>query len=236
MVTTLTLAEEYQAQGVIHLPAFFAGDILRQLTAEVDRVTAENSKVGQHHPWLGPWLDEAEYRRQPVTLMSFHHLHLDSPYWRQTMTSASIRALMSHLMGSDDVELCRATVITKPPETGAPFPLHQDGAYVDLPPQYVQAIVYLDDMTEHNGPIRFLAGSHQQGLIPHCTEGKKHLPLDQYPIEQATPLMAKAGDLVCFSPWIVHGSMPNRSAQIRLTVRLGYAAAGSHQVYVVGQS
>ena len=224
MVTTVTLAEEYQAQGFVHVPAFFVGRVLQQLIAEVDRVTA--TEPTPRGPWLGPWLDEAEYRRRPVTLTTIHHLHLLSPYWREMMTSDSIRALMGSLVGCDDVELCRATIITKPPETGAPFPLHQDGAYIDMAPHYVQAVVYLDDMTEENGPIRFLAGSHRQGLLPHSTEGKRHLPLDTYSLEQATPILAKAGDIVCFSPWAVHGSDRNRSQQIRRTVRLGYAGHG----------
>ena len=220
---------------MIHLLAFFSADIVRRLTAEVDRLTAEDPKAGHHKVWLGPWLDEAKYRRQPPTLMSIHHVHIKSPYWREIMASPSIRALMSDLLSVPNVELCRATIITKPPETGAQFPLHQDGAYVDLPPQYVQAMVYLDDMTEDNGPIRFLAGSHRQGLLPHCADGKKHLPLDAYPVERAMPLMAKAGDFVCFSPWLVHGSMPNHSAQIRRTVRLGYASAGSHELRALDQ-
>ena len=42
--------------------------------------------------------------------------------------------------------------------------------------------------------------------------------IDQYPIEKATPVECKAGDVVFFHYFTLHGSMPNRSDRTRKTV------------------
>jgi ectoine hydroxylase-related dioxygenase (phytanoyl-CoA dioxygenase family) len=42
--------------------------------------------------------------------------------------------------------------------------------------------------------------------------------LDEFPIEQATVLEAEPGDVLFFHYCLIHGSMPNRSAQTRKTV------------------
>ena len=59
-------------------------------------------------------------------------------------------------------------------------------------------------------------GSHKQGYIEkHVHQGSHHLPMNEYPIDQATPVPMKAGDLLIFSYLTVHGSTPNTSDQWR---------------------
>ena len=40
----------------------------------------------------------------------------------------------------------------------------------------------------------------------------------EYPIEGSTPVEVKAGDVVFFSYFTVHGSLPNRSSKVRKSV------------------
>ena len=46
-------------------------------------------------------------------------------------------------------------------------------------------------------------------------KGSHYLPMNEYPIDQATPVSMKAGDLLIFSYLTVHGSTPNTSDQWR---------------------
>ena len=217
---TLSLREQYDRDGYLHVPRVFSGDLLEILTREVDRHCAD---VGASHrgAWQGPWLSQTDQ----VAMTTVHLLHMLSWTWYAALISPVMRGPVMAVLGVPDVQLHRASILAKPPGNGSPFPMHQDGAYFEnLPARYVNAVVYLDDMTPENGPLRFLPGSHRNGLIPHLTEGKKHLPLDQYPIEAGESVLANAGDVVLFSPWTVHGSMPNRSQMVRRTVRVGYGA------------
>jgi ectoine hydroxylase-related dioxygenase (phytanoyl-CoA dioxygenase family) len=44
------------------------------------------------------------------------------------------------------------------------------------------------------------------------------LPLDEYPVEDALPLPAKAGDVLFFSYLTIHGSGVNQSSEARTTL------------------
>ena len=69
------------------------------------------------------------------------------------------------------VELHHSTLHVKPPETGHPFPMHQDWAfYKHVDGRYVDVLVHLDDTRHENGEIRFLAGSHKQGALEHALD------------------------------------------------------------------
>ena len=58
----------------------------------------------------------------------------------------------------------------KPPQTGHPFPMHQDNPFYEhINGAYVDVLVHLDDTSHANGEIRFLDGSHKLGALQHIT-------------------------------------------------------------------
>jgi len=95
--------------------------------------------------------------------------------------------------------------------------MHQDYDYFPHKlDTMIAATLYLDDSETENGCLCVYPGSHQQGYIEkHVHQGSHHLPMDEYPIDQATPIPMKAGDLLIFSYLTIHGSTPNTSDQWR---------------------
>ena len=61
-------------------------------------------------------------------------------------------------------------------------------------------------------------GSFKNGPYDHIHKGGSHLPTEQYPVEQATPCPAEAGDVLFFSYLTIHGSGLNTSDQPRTTL------------------
>ncbi len=106
----------------------------------------------------------------------------------------------------------------KPPEKGAPFPMHQDYPY--FPHQndsMIAAIIHFDDAPLEKGCVRVIPGSHKLGPLP-ATAADHSLPHDKYPIEKATPCPAEAGDVLFFSYLTIHGSGMNTSGEARTTL------------------
>jgi ectoine hydroxylase-related dioxygenase (phytanoyl-CoA dioxygenase family) len=105
-----------------------------------------------------------------------------------------------------------------------PFYPHEDGRYVD-------ALVHLDNADEESGCIKFLAGSHKLGKLPHITgpDTAPHLPTDKFRLQDAVSVPAQAGDVVLFHLWTVHGSAVNHSGRWRRLVRLGFRDPRNHQ-------
>jgi hypothetical protein len=168
-----------------------------------------------------------------------HDLHFYAASWLAAVTRRDLVEAMSQLLaGADEpggapVELHHSTMHVKPPETGHPFPMHQDWAFYEHADyRYVDVLVHVDDTCHQNGEIRFLPGSHRLGPLHHITEfvndqGEKepctqHLPWSEFRIEDTVAVPARAGDIVCFNIHTIHGSFINQTARMRRLVRVGY--------------
>jgi phytanoyl-CoA hydroxylase len=180
--------------------------------------------------WTGPWRKkymDAETEKKSQ-LIGLHDMQFYSRPWLEAVTDRKLCGAMADILGPV-VELHHSTLHVKPPETGHPFPMHQDWAfYQHADGRYVDVLVHLDDTRHENGEIRFLAGSHKNGPLEHVTKDETgkgctpHLPSDQWSLKDTVPVPAKRGDVVIFNIFTVHGSYINTTDRNRRLVRVGY--------------
>jgi ectoine hydroxylase-related dioxygenase (phytanoyl-CoA dioxygenase family) len=144
------------------------------------------------------------------------------------------------LLGTDRCEqlLCQAHY--KMPNDGVAFDWHQDiqhrdkgrGTWRDVDGRgsFVQTILLVDDMTEENGPLEFLP----RDAAPRDARGwmLRGEPVDA---SRAVAVTGRAGDVLFFGPWAVHGSTPNRSSRPRRVLINGYAAPGANGRFYPGE-
>jgi phytanoyl-CoA hydroxylase len=230
----------YHEHGYLHVPAVFTPGEIQELSDEMDRLVQDWSFTDQG--WTGPWRQaymDPELEKK-VKLTAMHDLHFYSAAWCRAVTHPCMAEIMSDLLGPN-VSLHHSTMHIKPPQTGHPFPMHQDNPFYEHENgNYVDVLVHLDDTRHENGEIRFLDGSHKLGALPHVTtmpDGtpcSPHLPVDKYRLEDTVPVPAKRGDIVCFNIYTVHGSYINTTKQPRRLVRVGYCDPQNRQV--AGQS
>src|SRR5690606_3723386 len=83
----------------------------------------------------------------------------------------------------------------------------------------------LRDTTEEMGCVRAIPGSHKQGPIKHLGEAPFYLDMEEYPIDSATAVPAKRGDILMFNYLTIHGSNINASDKVRKTVLIQARAA-----------
>jgi hypothetical protein len=229
----------YQEQGFLHIPGVFSQAETDELATELDRLVQDWSFTSEG--WVGPWrqayMDPETEKKSKLTAM--HDLHLYSTTWMRAVTNPKLAEALSDLLGPN-VELHHSTMHIKPPQTGHPFPMHQDDPfYGHTNEKFIDVLVHLDDTSHANGEIRFLAGSHKNGALKHITETEDgpctpHLPTDEWKLEDTVPVPAKRGDVVLFCYYTVHGSYINTTKDPRRMVRVGYRDPHNDQVY--GQS
>jgi phytanoyl-CoA hydroxylase len=237
----------YHEHGYLHIPGVFTPQEARDLKTELDWMIRVWANVGVG--WTGPWRqalmnleDEAKSK-----LIAMHDLQYYSDVWMKAVTKPNLAECMSRLLAGENdgpdgapVELHHSTMHVKPPETGHPFPMHQDLAFYDHQDgRYVDVLVHLDDTCHANGEIRFIDGSHKLGPLKHITsftnaEGKTegctpHLPWEQFRLEDTVPVPAKAGDIVVFNIYTVHGSYMNTTGEMRRLVRVGFKHPDNRQ-------
>jgi phytanoyl-CoA hydroxylase len=223
----------YKEQGYLHIPGMFTPAETAELSEHLDWLI--ESWAMKDQGWTGPWRKkymDAETEKKSK-LIALHDLQYYSDAWARAVTNRKLAATMADLLGDGDgggpVELHHSTLHVKPPETGHPFPMHQDWAfYKHNDGRYVDVLVHLDDTRHENGEIRFIAGSHKAGALEHIVkdeEGKgctPHLPVEKYRLEDTVPVPAKKGDIVVFNIFTIHGSHVNVTDQMRRLVRIGY--------------
>jgi hypothetical protein len=98
--------------------------------------------------------------------------------------------------------------------------LHQDWNYTDEELYETYNVwIPLTDVTEENGALFFLPGSHlwfknqRSGSLPSARISHSHFPRSAVQI-----VNVKRGQVVLFDPAVFHGSMPNHSKQNRTIV------------------
>jgi phytanoyl-CoA hydroxylase len=227
--------DDFNENGYLRIPQIYTASEVEAMRIELDRLIQDwaTTNAGWSGPWRHVYMSPDVEQRSMLTHL--HDLHFYSEAWCRAVTNPRLAAAMSDLLGPN-VELHHTTLHVKPPETGMPFPLHQDSPFYQHEGfAYVDALVHLDDTNDENGCLRFVPGSHKKGHLEHITQNSSpHLPTDQWRLENTVPCPAEAGDVVAFSIYTVHGSFINRTDRWRRLVRLGYRDPMNKQL--AGQS
>jgi ectoine hydroxylase-related dioxygenase (phytanoyl-CoA dioxygenase family) len=217
----------YREHGYLRIPQIFTPEETAGLSDALDSLVREwaLTSPGWSGPWRRAYMDEATEKKSKLTAM--HDLQFYSAPWLAAVTHPRLVEAVSDILGPN-VELHHSTLHIKPPESGHPFPMHQDWPfYPHETDTYLDVLVHLDDTSHANGEIRFLDGSHKLGFLEHITKTPEgpcspHLPTDQYKLADTVAVPARRGDVVFFNINTIHGSYINTTDKPRRLVRVGY--------------
>ena len=147
-------------------------------------------------------------------------------------------ALVSQLTGARQFDQLINQAHFKRPGDAVTFEWHQDSIHrrygtelwtdVDGRGSFIETTTAIDPMTEDNGPLQFIPGSHTGGHIePDPQTGE--LPSGAYDPDDAVTLTMAPGDVALFGPFTIHGSGPNESDMPRRLFLNGYALPGANR-------
>ena len=199
---------QLEADGFLRVGPVLTADELAEARAHVDRVVAEQVRLG----------------KRPEYVIGVHVL---DDYFMRLACHSRLLDILEGVMGPDIV-LVSAHLLCKPPHDGHPVAWHQDGAFARIDPMtLVTLYLALDDCDAANGGMSMLPGSHRSGPARHdvIREGgntRKEIGrevLDAYPV---VPLELRAGECGLHLPWTIHGSGANRSDRRRGALPLRY--------------
>ena len=137
-------------------------------------------------------------------LIAMHDLQLYSQAWCAAVNKNTLCDAMADLIGPN-VELHHSTLHAKPPETGHPFPMHQDWAFYPHSNDDLLAVgVMLDDATDDNGPLMIVPGTHRGPVFDHHHDGRFCGAIDSVAAKldttRAVALTAPAGAIKPIEP------------------------------------
>ena len=202
----------YADNGYIILRGVFTkaemAEMRREMHALSDRL------VPNRGVWDPTW---TSVRTGKTSIKHCHDVQFHSAAATRLISDPRFTAPLQSLIGPN-IQLHHTKMFIKPPETGSPFPMHQDYHY--FPHQrdtMTAAVVHFDDAPIAKGCVRVVPGSHKLGALKPANEDNS-LEHERFPIEQATPCEAEAGDVLIFNYLTIHGSGVNVSDDFRTTM------------------
>ena len=217
-VADTAVGRRFAEQGYHLAKGVFDGGQIAELERDFDRIVAQISRTEENvnATWSGPEMDRLGAKG--LVVVHTHNVQQYSAAWLRAMTSPRFLDAAGEILG-EDIVLHHSKLFQKPPERGAPFPMHQDWSYFpSLHDSMIAAVVHVGRATDEMGCLRVVPGSHRAGRIEGSGGQGENEFLLAHPLEKATPCPAEPGDVLFFHYLTLHGSMPNRSSETRKTV------------------
>jgi phytanoyl-CoA hydroxylase len=225
--------EFYQTNGYLLVEGVIEPDEAAFLREETHALARRLAAAGDERVAFEGWGSAAKVTDLPRKLHHCHNPQFHSAAFARLIVDPRFTDRAADLIGPN-IQLHHTKMFIKPPEVGAPFPMHQDFPYFAHERHTMMAaIVHFDDAPLEKGCVRVVPGSHRNGPLGHIHEGGHHLPVEQFPVAEAVPCPAKAGDVLFFSYLTIHGSGVNLSDEARTTLLVQFRDPTDHPVHLV---
>ncbi|GGJ23608.1 phytanoyl-CoA dioxygenase family protein [Neoroseomonas lacus] len=225
--------ERFRENGFVLIPDLVPPDDLGALVAVTDRLMDGARHTDSHTDVLE--LDTG-HRREAPRIRRIKTPHSADPLFFDFARSAPLMQLVSAIVGPD-IRLSHSKINTKAGDNGSPIEWHQDWAFAPHTNMDMCIVaVMLDDCLADNGPLMVMPGSHRGPLLEHHDGdgyfvGAIDIARDGVDLDQAVPLIGRAGSISIHHPMAIHGSAPNRSGRMRRMMFLEYAAADAFPLF-----
>lgn len=202
---------QFRRDGFVCLPGFLAADDVQGLREHLDLFIRDRvPEMPRQHVFF-------EDRSDPSSLKQLQELFRYDDFFHGLMFGSRFESVAEALLGGD-VRGVNLQYFNKPPRIGRATPPHQDGFYFMLEPaEAVTMWLALDAADEENGCVRYLQGSHQQGMRPHgrtttlgFSQGISDYSFHDRQLETACP--ANPGDLLVHHAMTIHRADANTSS------------------------
>ena len=142
---------------------------------------------------------------------------------------------VEELLGPN-ILLYSTSFVFKEPKSKAHISWHQDLTYWGFnDDKQIAAWIALTDVTEENGCMYMIPGSHKNGQLSHKTTSDKHnllhhgQTIENASKEDAVSLPLRAGEASLHHGWTMHTSYPNQSNERRIGLTVNYISTDMYQ-------
>lgn len=205
------LLKAYDNQGYVRIPGFLDQTAVEDIRANMKRFIVEELPKLPHSEVF------YENKQDRSTLKQIAKIHQWDDYFQRLFLKGRFFDLAEQLMGRAVVGV-NLQYFDKPPVIGAPTPPHQDCFYWKITPmEGLTMWLALEAVDEENGCVRYISGSHRQGMRMHGKSGTLGFSqgILDYSAEDRLnemPISAQAGDLLVHHALAIHRADGNRSA------------------------
>ena len=232
----MTRKSSFEEDGFIAVPGFCEADELQSIESALARF------IDEVLPSLPSEEVFYEDKGDQTTLKQIQRMHEHDEFFAVFFERKP--AQLAEVLLGEPVIGKNMQYFNKPPGIGKATPAHQDGQYFMLQPCHALTMwLALDPVDEENGCVRYLGGSHHDGLRSH--ERTNTLGFSQGIVDfgkketrEEVPCPAHPGDLLAHHALTIHRADANLS-RTRSRRALGFIFYGessredkvAHEVY-----
>jgi|UniRef100_UPI00378377A2 phytanoyl-CoA hydroxylase len=222
-INNTELLAEYENDGVVRVPQFLSADEVAAVRAELDRYIRDDLAVQP--------VDARTFEKDEKTVRNLWRLEKYNTFFRQLGERTDILAFIAPFVHGEPL-LVGVETFNKPARIGSGVPYHQDNAYFcQTPPDMLTVWIAIDAVTEANGPVFFVKGSHKEGMQPTKPSGVRGNSIGMVdpstvPLSEQFCGLLAPGDATIHQCETIHHSAPNTTDFSRLGLLLVYR--GSH--------
>ena len=206
------LQADFARQGYVSIPGFFAGDELAEL------IEHKNRFIRDIAPSLPPEQAFYEDKNDAATRKQTHQMYEHDDYFKSLMFGGRFEKLAALLL-DEPVVGKNMQYFNKPPGVGQATPPHQDGYFFKLKPnKAVTMWMSLEEVTEAQGCVRYVQGSHRLGMRHHAKSGvlgfSQHILDFPQPndLEHEIAFPCDAGHLIVHHSLTIHWAQRNETS------------------------
>lgn len=204
------LQAPFERDGFVSLPGFFDDEELERVRSELARFRRD---VVPTMPVAEVYFED---KHDPTSVKQLQQLGRHDAFFDALGREGKLPRLAEALLGEPG-ELRNVQFFDKPAGLGRPTPPHQDGAYFPIQPKHAVTMwLALEDVGEEQGCVRYVRGSHRQGLREHTRSStlgfSQHIA--DYDADSRTREVAfpcRAGHLLAHHSLTIHRAAGNRS-------------------------
>ncbi|MBJ37042.1 MAG: phytanoyl-CoA dioxygenase [Gammaproteobacteria bacterium] len=217
---------QYEQDGYTFVRGVLEPHVLQQLRDVTDRIIESAAEVAEHTNVLDL---EASHTPERPRVRRIKQPHLVDDFYRDLAGYQPVMDALIPLMGEHIRLRAGGKINIKAPTYGSPVEWHQDWAFYPHTNQSVLAVgILLDDMTEENGPLQVVPGTHRGPVLDHHSHGAFCGAINaadpDLDVSSAVTVTGKAGDMSIHHARLIHGSAMNTSTQPRRVLFFEYAA------------
>lgn len=219
MMNSISAHTDFKQNGFAIFPAMFADSELDALTAEVESLRSPKDIAGMRNLLIRSAVIKA-FASSGVALRLAHELLQSEP--------RPVRAILFDKTADTNWYVTWHQDLSIPVQARieidgyGPWSIKDGVAHVQPPAEVLEQMVslrvHLDACPVNNGAIKFVAGSHRQGImesdqVAQCRDN-----------QQQTICPAERGDVIAMRPLILHSSATSHVAAHRRVLHLEYAS------------
>lgn len=221
----MDIRQIYQQNGVVVIPNVFTEKECDKIKSAAYDVKDEHIKAAgyPHQP------SETAYNKRSLIFFPA----LADAYLNQIRTDIRLAVLARQFIGNDIKQINNQVYFREAGDKDQ-FAWHRDIMFrephlfnQDVAEDYFQTIIAVDDITEHNGAIEFIEGSHKWDTF----EPPSNLRVFKRNGLYGKKYTVSKGSVLIWSVMIVHGSEANHSNSNRMTYMNGFCRSKAVNAY-----